>query len=67
MFTYGVSTVYSSYGEAKKRLEMKMEEAIEQAIKVPIGKNKKYLKLSVCANEKDGVDCVFPDIRYQLF
>jgi hypothetical protein len=67
MITYGTSTVYSSYGaDAKKRLPLLVEEAITQVTKKPFPNWKRFIPIGVSGNTSDGIDCLLPDIRYQI-
>lgn len=52
MITYGSATVYTSYDQgAKKRLPMKVPEAIEALTKKEIPKFRKFLPLGVSGND----------------
>lgn len=67
MITFGSATVYSSYGaDAKKRLPLKVEEAIANVTKKPFPQWKKLIPIGVSGNTQDGTDCLLPDIRYQI-
>lgn len=67
MITYGTSTVYSSYGaDSKKRLPMKLHEAIEHVTKKSLPQWRKILPVGVSGNTADGVDCILPDVRYHI-
>ena len=67
MVTYGTATVYSSFDKsAKDRLNMKLPEAIEKVTKKEIPKYKLFVALGVSGETIDGVDCLMPDVRYQL-
>lgn len=68
MITYGTATIYSSYGEdPKKRLPMSIPEAIESVTKKEIPKWRRFLPIGVSGSTPDGVDCLLPDIRFQLY
>lgn len=67
MITFGSATVYSSYGaDAKKRLPLKVEEAIANVTKKPFPHWKRLIPIGVSGNTQDGTDCLLPDIRYQI-
>lgn len=67
MITYGTSTVYSSYGaESKKRLPMRLEQAIQELTKKELPAWRKILAIGVSGNTTDGTDCILPDIRYHI-
>ncbi len=67
MITYGSATVFSSYGaDAKKRLPLKVEEAIAQVTKKQFPKWKRFIPIGVSGNTADGIDCLLPDVRYQI-
>ena len=68
MFSYGSTFLYcgSFSADSKKRLGMKVEEAVETATKQRLGKGKKMLRIGVSGNTADGTDCVLPDIRYHI-
>jgi hypothetical protein len=67
MITYGSATVYTSYDQgAKKRLPMKVPEAIETLTKKELPKFRKFLPLGVSGNDEAGTDCLLPDVRYQI-
>ncbi len=67
MITYGSATVYSSYGaDAKKRLPLLIENAIQEVTKKPFPAWKKLIPIGVSGNTQDGTDCLLPDVRYQL-
>lgn len=67
MITYGSATVYTSYGaDAKKRLPLKVQEAISQVTKKEFPKWKRFIPIGVTGNTADGIDCLLPDIRYQI-
>jgi hypothetical protein len=67
MITFGSATVYSSYGaDAKKRLPLLIEDAIEQVSKKPFPAWKKFIPIGVSGNTHDGIDCLLPDVRYQI-
>lgn len=67
MITYGTSTVFSSYGsESKKRLTMKVEQAIENVTKRELPKWRKILPVGISGNTAEGVDCILPDVRYHI-
>jgi hypothetical protein len=64
---YGNSFLYSDmrYKKLKKRLVMSVEEAIYDETKVRIYRERRMVSLGVCC-EKEGVDCILPEIRYYL-
>jgi len=67
MITYGSGTVFTSYDpKSKKRLSMKIPEAIESLTKKEIPKLRKFLALGVAGNNSEGIDCLLPDIRYEI-
>lgn len=67
MINYGTSTIYTSYGaDSKKRLPMKVEKAIEQITKKQLPEWRKVIAIMVSGNTPDGIDCILPDIRYQI-
>ena len=67
MITYGTATVYSSFDKsAQDRLPMRLPEAIEKVSKKEIPKYKRFIAVCVSGNTKDGIDCLLPDIRYEL-
>lgn len=67
MITYGTSTVFSSYGaESKKRLPMRVEQAIENVTKKELPKWRRILPIGVSGNVTDGTDCIMPDVRYHI-
>jgi hypothetical protein len=67
MITYGSATIFSSYGaDSKKRLGLKVPEAIEALTKKEIPKWKRFIALGVSGNDAEGIDCLLPDIRYEI-
>lgn len=68
MITYGTSTVFSSFGgpDSKKRLEMKVEAAIESVTKKEFPKWRRIIPIGISGSLPDGTDCLLPDIRYTL-
>jgi hypothetical protein len=67
MITYGSATVYTSYDQnAKKRLPLRVPEAIELLTKKEIPKFRKFLALGVSGNDENGTDCLLPDVRYEI-
>lgn len=67
MITFGSATVYSSYGaDAKKRLPLLIEKAIQEVTKKPFPAWKKLIPIGVSGNTKEGIDCLLPDVRYQI-
>ena len=67
MITYGSATVFSSFDKnAKNRLSMGVGEAIEAVTKKELPKYKRFLPLGVSGSTKDGIDCLLPDVRYEL-
>jgi hypothetical protein len=54
-----------SYGaESKKKLQLRVEDAINQTIKIVLPKWRKYVCLGINGNTSDGADCIFPAVRY---
>jgi hypothetical protein len=52
MITYGSATVFSSYGaDSKKRLALKVPEAIENLTKKELPKWKRFIPLGVSGND----------------
>ena len=67
MITYGTASVYSSFDkQVQGRLPMKLPEAIESVTKKELPKYKRFLAVGVSGSTKDGVDCMLPDVRYQI-
>jgi len=67
MITYGSSTVYTSYGaDSKKRLPLNVEKAIGEVTKKEFPKWKKFIPIGISGNTADGIDCLLPDVRYQI-
>lgn len=67
MITYGTATVYSFFDKnAKDRLPMKIPEAIEKLTKKELPKYKRFLALGVSGSTTEGVDCLMPDIKYEI-
>lgn len=67
MITYGSATVYTSFDKtAKLRLPLKVNAAIEALTKKEIPKYKRFIALGVSGSDKDGVDCLLPDVRYEI-
>lgn len=67
MITYGSSTVFTSFDKgAKERLPMKVPTAIEALTKKEIPKYKRFLALGVSGSTFEGVDCLLPDVRYEI-
>ena len=67
MITYGSGTVYTSFDKnAKVRLPMKVNDAIESLTKKPLPKGKLFLPLGESGNDAEGTDCTLPDVRYQI-
>ena len=67
MITYGTATIYSSFDkQAQSRLPMRLPEAIEKLTKKELPKYKRFLAVGVSGSTKDGVDCLLPDVRYQI-
>ena len=68
MITYGTATVFSSFDNknTKTRLPLRVPEAIEAVTKKELPKYKRFLALGVSGNTKDGVDCLLPDVRYEI-
>jgi hypothetical protein len=65
MITNGSCIVFSAYDQmAKKRLPMKIPEAVESVTKKEIPNFRKFLALSVSGNNAEGIDCMLPDVRY---
>lgn len=67
MITYGTATIYSSFDkQVQARLPLKLPEAIENVTKKELPKYKRFLAVGVSGSTKDGVDCMLPDVRYQI-
>ena len=67
MITYCSATVYTSFDKgAKARLPMKVPAAIEVLTKKEIPKYKRFLPLGVSGSDKEGADCLLPDVRYEI-
>jgi hypothetical protein len=69
MITYGTSTIYSSFDkgeQAKARFAMNVPAAIEALTKKVIPNYKRFIALGVSGNDKDNVDCMLPDVRYEI-
>jgi hypothetical protein len=67
MITYGSATVYTSFDKgAKVRLPMKVPAAIEALTKKEIPSYKRFLALGVSGSDLNGVDCLLPDVRYEI-
>jgi hypothetical protein len=67
MITYGSATVYSSYGaDSKKRLPMSIPDAIESVTKKAFPKWRRFIPIGISGNTADGIDCLLPDVRYQI-
>ena len=67
MITYGTATVYSSFDKrAQERLPLKVPAAIEAITKKELPKYKRFLALGVSGSTKEGVDCLLPDVRYEM-
>ena len=67
MITYKSAAVFSTFDKnVKLRLPMKIPEAIEAVTKKEIPKFKRFILLGVTANTKDNIDCMLPDIRYEI-
>lgn len=67
MITYGSATVYTSFDKnAVKRLPMLVPEAIETLTKKELPKWRRFLALGVSGNDSEGVDCMLPDVRYEI-
>jgi hypothetical protein len=67
MITYGSATVYTSFDKgAKARLPMKVPDAIETLTKKKIPKFKRFLALGVSGNDSGNIDCLLPDVRYEI-
>jgi hypothetical protein len=67
MITYGSATVFTSFGkDAVKRLPMTVPEAIETLTKKELPKWRRFLPLGVSGNDSEGVDCMLPDVRYEI-
>ena len=68
MITYGTATVFSSFDKnAKVRLPLRVPEAIEAVTKKELPKYKRFLALGVSGNTIGGVDCLLPDVRYEIW
>lgn len=67
MITYGSATVYTSFDKnAKVRLPMQVPVAIEALTKKELPKWKRYILLAVSGNTAEGVDCLLPDVKYEI-
>ena len=66
MVTYGTATVYSSFGELKKRLPMQITKAVEDVTKKEFPAWKKIIPIGISGNTSDGIDCVLPDVRFHV-
>jgi hypothetical protein len=67
MVTYGVASIFPAYDKnSKKRYELTVTEAIESVIKKPIQRGKKFIQLGVTGNDDKGLDCMLPDIKYEV-
>lgn len=67
MITYGTATVYSSFDkQAQNRLPLRLPAAIEAVTKKELPNYKRFLAIGVSGSTKDGVDCLLPDVRYQI-
>lgn len=67
MITYGTSTVYSSFDKgAKARLGLSVPQAILALKNNKIPEYKRFLPLGVSGNDASGVDCLLPDVRYEI-
>ena len=66
--TYGSGALYNSFDKnAKVRLPMQVPLAIEALTKKQIPNFKRYILLGVNANTKDGVYCLLPDVKYEIW
>jgi hypothetical protein len=45
---------------------MTIPEAIESVLKRPFNKGKKFLQIGVTGNDEKGIDCMLPDIKYEI-
>jgi hypothetical protein len=67
MITYGSATVYTSFDKgAKARLPLKVPDAIEKLTKKELPPYKRFLPLGVSGSDANGVDCLLPDVRYEI-
>jgi hypothetical protein len=67
MITYGTAPVYSSFDKkAQTRLPMRVSEAIEAVTKKELPKYKRFILLGVTGTTKDNIDCLLPDVRYEI-
>jgi hypothetical protein len=67
MITYGTSTVYSSFDKGSKdRLKLSVPQAILALKNNKIAEYKRFLALGVSGNDSNGVDCLLPDVRYEI-
>jgi hypothetical protein len=67
MITYGTATVYSSFDKnVKSRLPLRVPEAIEAVTKKNLPMYRRFLPLGVSGSTKGGIDCLLPDVRYEI-
>eukprot|EP00937_MAST-01D_sp_MAST-1D-sp2_P004652 g4652.t1 len=69
MISYGVSILFSFFGNAKKMRERKtmpISAVVEQVTKAPIDPSKRYLIIEVCATDEEGEDVEIPYARVTL-
>jgi hypothetical protein len=67
MITYGTSTIYMSFGAmSKKTINLRVEDAISQTMKIDLPKWKKIICIGMSGNTSNGVDCVFPAVKYEV-
>lgn len=68
MITYGSATLFTSFDKnAKVRLPMKVPVAVEALTKKQIPEYKRYILLGVSGNTSDGIDCLLPDVKYEIW
>jgi hypothetical protein len=67
MITYGSAILYTSFDkQAQTRLPLRLPTVIEEVTKKEIPNYKRFLSIGVSGTTKDGVDCILPDVRYQI-
>jgi len=68
MITYGSATVFTSFDKnAKARLPLQVPAAIEALTKKQLPNYKRFILLGVSGNTKDGIDCLMPDVKYEIW
>lgn len=67
MVTYGSATIYPAYNQnPKKRLQMTIPNAIQTVLRKPVCNGKKFLQLGVTGTDEKEIDCMLPDIKYEI-